>query len=161
MTAKLTQRSPGEKLPSFPAKTHSKSPTTPGLPRWIGAGEAIDRIPAETTHHSPRTMPRVQGAGWDRTKPFHTIMTVKDSKCVHYSGERGLTIRELATIQGFPYRHEFPHDLPESKIQKQIGNAVPASFMKLLYGEVIKTLREADGRGMEDGRTRNSAYEVS
>ena len=74
---------------------------------------------------------------------------------------RGLTLRELATIQGFPYRHEFPLDLPESKIQKQIGNAVPASFMKLLYEEAIKTLRESDGRGVEDGRTRDSAYEVS
>ena len=88
-------------------------------------------------------------------------MTTRDAK-PHYSGTRRLTFRELATIQGFPYSHDFPRELPETKIVKQIGNAVPVSFMKLLFEEAIKTLRETDRPGgVEDGRSREIAFEIS
>lgn len=49
----------------------------------------------------------------------HNVPIIYDGK-----GIRKLTPRECARIQGFDDTYEFPTDLPDSKLYKQIGNSV-------------------------------------
>ena len=137
------------------------------LPRWIGTGEAIDQIPRWADHHNPRQMPIIQAQPYPRQKVFRTLMTNWGGKDIkhHYAGRRNLTLRELATMQGFPFTHRFPVDIPATQVQKQIGNAVPATFMRLIFREAIKTLRETDRHdardgSVQDGRSAASAFEI-
>ena len=135
------------------------------LAPWLGAGEAIDAIPRNATHHLPPRPNCLHGSPIvppgrriDRTVPAQTLLT--SGKIAHYSGRRYLTLREKATLQGFPVTHEFHPALGETAIAKQIGNAVPASFMKQVFGEAIKVLEKTDGRKEENGRTRERAIEI-
>ena len=58
----------------------------------------------------------------------------------HPSGRRGLTCRELASLQTFPHSHVFLG----KTIRKQIGNAVPPLIAKLLFSQVKKQLEKVD-----------------
>lgn len=68
-------------------------------------------------------------------------MTTSGGQNHHPDGYRNLTLREYATLQGFPLSHRF-----EGKaIKRQIGNAVPPSMAKLLFTTARKALEKADG----------------
>ena len=60
---------------------------------------------------------------------------------IHPSGERDLTDREFACLQGFPLEHKFG----KTSVKKQIGNAVPPVVARLVLVEVKKALLKADG----------------
>ena len=60
---------------------------------------------------------------------------------IHPSGQRDLTLREFACLQGFPLEHIFT----EKGVKRQIGNAVPPIVGKLLMEAVKEALLEADG----------------
>jgi len=60
----------------------------------------------------------------------------------HYNGQRRLTIRESAAVQTFPDNFEFVGAM--NACYRQIGNAVPVHFAKLLGEELMRIEREVD-----------------
>ena len=82
----------------------------------------------------------------DSSKPCPTILARGNGKggvCAipHYNGKRRLTIRESATIQTFPEDFEFMGQM--NSCYRQIGNAVPVKFAKLLGLELMRLERGA------------------
>lgn len=63
----------------------------------------------------------------------------------HPTGLRGLTCREVASLQTFPHGHVFKG----KKIRKQIGNAVPPHVSKLIFTCVKKHLEKTDAEEKE------------
>jgi DNA (cytosine-5)-methyltransferase 1 len=81
----------------------------------------------------------------DPDKPSPTILARGNGKggvCAipHYNGKRRLTIRESAAIQTFPDDFEFVGQM--NSCYRQIGNAVPVRFAKLLGHELMRLERE-------------------
>lgn len=68
-------------------------------------------------------------------------MTCSGGQNYHPSGLRDFTIREYASLQGFPLNHRFIG----SYVKKQIGNAVPPSVAKILFEGIKSALDKADG----------------
>lgn len=62
------------------------------------------------------------------------------------NGSRGMTNRELAALQSFPLTHVFHGQ----EIRKQVGNAVPPAFAKVLLGSVRRQLERRDGWGRDE-----------
>lgn len=135
----------------IPPKTHSNK-SADNLPAWVTIKEAIDHFPEpgndcgllnhiassyklsfrNFTGHRPT----------DPDKPSPTILARGNGKggvvaIPHYNGERRLTIRESATIQTFPENFEFVGKM--NSCYRQIGNAVPVRFARML-GEELRTL---------------------
>ncbi len=128
----------------FPSPTHSKEGKG-GLPKWISIKEAIDDLPpVGNTVKDPNnygsayrfvarnfTAHRVTNPD----KPSPTILARGNGKggvCAipHYNGERRLSIRESAVVQTFPRNFVFMGKM--GSCYRQIGNAVPVHFAKLL-----------------------------
>lgn len=140
----------GEKmLFEFPKPTHSKDGKT--LPRWVSIREAIGNLPEiGKTDEDPnnygsayRFVPRNFTAHriTDPEKPSPTILARGNGKggvCAipHYNGERRLSIRESATIQTFPTDFVFFGKM--GSCYRQIGNAVPVAFGKILGDELSR-----------------------
>lgn len=135
-------------LLEFPHPTHFKDKQ----PHWVSIKDAIGNLPDVTeqnddpnnvcsaykvvvrnfTAHRPT----------DPNKPSPTILARGNGKggvCAipHYNGYRRLSVRESATIQTFPNSFIFHGKL--GSCYRQIGNAVPVHFGKLL-GESLKKL---------------------
>lgn len=135
----------------IPPKTHSNK-SVDHLPAWVTIKEAIDHFPEpgddcgflnhvassyklsfrNFTGHRPT----------DPNKPSPTILARGNGKggvvaIPHYNGKRRLTIRESATVQTFPENFEFVGKM--NSCYRQIGNAVPVKFARML-GEELKTL---------------------
>ena len=137
----------------FPKKTHGKN----GTPKpWLSIKSALDHYPdpdspnellnhiysAYKVEYRNFTGHRVTDPG----KPSPTILARGNGKggvCAipHYNGKRRLTIRESATIQTFPEDFEFAGQM--NSCYRQIGNAVPVKFAKLLGQELIRLERDA------------------
>ena len=132
----------------FPKPTHDKS-------NWVTIKEALkDLHPAGDTSIDPNNM----GSSYkivvrnftahrktDPNKPSPTILARGNGKggvCAipHYNGERRLTIRESATIQTFPTNFFFVGKM--GSCYRQIGNAVPVLFGKIL-GEELKRIEDS------------------
>jgi len=132
----------------LPEKTHSKD----GIPKpWLSIKSALDHYPdpdypndllnhiysAYKVEYRNFTGHRAT----DPNKPSPTILARGNGKggvCAipHYNGKRRLTIRESATIQTFPDDYEFVGQM--NSCYRQIGNAVPVKFAKLLGQELIR-----------------------
>ncbi len=54
---------------------------------------------------------------------------------------RDLTLREYASLQGFPATHVFRGNY----VKKQIGNAVPPCVAKVLFESIKRDLERVDG----------------
>lgn len=136
----------------FPKQTHSKNGC---LPHWISIREAIAHFPdpdSENTvlnHiYSAYKVEYRNYTGHRRTdpdKPSPTILARGNGKggvCAipHYNGRRRLTIRESASIQTFPEDFHFCGTM--GSCYRQIGNAVPVKFAKLLGAELMRLERE-------------------
>lgn len=61
----------------------------------------------------------------------------------HPNGERRLTLRELAAIQGFPLEHIFYGS--KTAIQGMIGDAVPPVIFEQFLRRIVRHLEEEDG----------------
>lgn len=141
----------GEKLLfEFPKPSHSKDGKE--LPRWISIKEAIDHFPNpdeenEVLNHiySAYKVEYRNFTGHRQTdpdKPSPTVLARGNGKggvCAipHYNGTRRLSIRESASVQTFP--EDFHFNGTMNACYRQIGNAVPVKFAKLL-GEELKRL---------------------
>ena len=139
-----------EMIVKIPAPTYSKDGHD-GLPKWKSIREAIDYFPdpdSENTvlnHiYSSYKVEYRNFTGHRETnpdKPSPTILARGNGKggvCAipHYSGKRRLTVRESAAIQTFPDGFEFFGKM--GSCYRQIGNAVPVLFAKILGTEFKK-----------------------
>lgn len=137
----------------FPKATHGKKPAD-GLLPWVTISEAIYRFPNPEVPnnvlnhiHSAYKVEYRNFTGHRQTNPDLPSPTIlargngKGGVCAipHYNGLRRLTIRESAAIQTFPDDYEFFGSM--NSCYRQIGNAVPVAFAKLL-GVELKRLEE-------------------
>jgi len=136
----------------FPVKTHGKN----GAPLpWISIKTALDHYPdpdkpnGYLNHvYSSYKVAYRNFTGHRATNPDNPSPTIlargngKGGVCAipHYNGKRRLTIRESATIQTFPENFEFLGQM--NSCYRQIGNAVPVRFAKLLGQELVRLERE-------------------
>lgn len=134
-------------LLTVPPKTHSKDGKV--LPKWITIYEAISHFPEPD---EPNNFPNHVCSTYkvvtrnftghrvtDPSKPSPTILARGNGgggvvAIPHYNGNRRLTIRESASIQTFP--DDFIFYGAMNSCYRQIGNAVPVRFAKLL-GEIL------------------------
>lgn len=144
----------GEKmLFNFPTETHAAKPKNDLLP-WVSIKEAIDDIPdpdmpndvANNVYSAYKVSYRnfTGHRPTDPEKPSPTILARGNGKggvCAipHYNGKRRLTIRESARLQTFPDDFRFIGTM--NACYRQIGNAVPVQFAKLL-GNELKRLEQ-------------------
>ncbi|OHF03445.1 C-5 cytosine-specific DNA methylase [Colletotrichum orchidophilum] len=138
---------PGEKLPPFPRATHSETGAG-GLARYVTVRQALSKIRVTSSFHNPEDEVR-------DTLPLGSVVSNPDEilkRCVtcsggqnmHWSNTRAYTVREFASLQGFPVWHQFA-EAPKSALKKQIGNAFPACVVRLLYEHLKSWLLAEDG----------------
>ena len=136
----------------FPVPTHSRS----GEPKpWVSIEDAIGHFPDPDKENN--VLNHIYSAykvsyrnftghrETDPTKPSPTILARGNGKggvCAipHYNGKRRLTIRESASIQTFPETFHFNGTM--GSCYRQIGNAVPVKFARLLGEELIRLEKE-------------------
>ncbi|KAK1782739.1 S-adenosyl-L-methionine-dependent methyltransferase [Copromyces sp. CBS 386.78] len=138
---------PGEKLPPFPPPTHSpevsRSRRNGGIKPLTTARQALSVIDERRRHdfHQPYLQPfPTPKAPWDGDKPLPYTVTCGAAENYHWSGTRQFSPLEYALLQGFPLHHQFAGNC----IKKQIGNAFPPIFVKLLYQHLANWLDTQD-----------------
>lgn len=139
-----------EMLFQFPKPNHSKDGKE--LPKWVSIKDAIDHFPDPDKENNVinhiYSAYKVEYRNFtghrqtDPDKPSPTILARGNGKggvCAipHYNGMRRLSIRESASVQTFPENFHFVGSM--NACYRQIGNAVPVRFAKLL-GEELKRL---------------------
>lgn len=143
-----------EKLFRFPVPTHDKNGMN-GLLKWVSVKDAIGHFPnPDETHEVLNHVYSAYKVNFrnftghrqtDPDKPSPTILARGNGGggvCAipHYNGQRRMTIRESASVQTFPENFEFVGAM--NACYRQIGNAVPVRFSKLLGDELIRLERE-------------------
>ena len=136
----------------FPEKTNGAKDT---VHPWVSIKKAIDHFPDPDTpntvvnhvysHYKVEFRNFTGHRQTDPDKPSPTILARGNGKggvCAipHYNGKRRLTIRESASIQTFPEDFEFIGAM--NSCYRQIGNAVPVHFAKLLGQELMRIEQE-------------------
>ena len=139
-----------EMLFQFPKPNHSKDGKE--LPKLVSIKDAIDHFPDPDKENNVinhiYSAYKVEYRNFtghrqtDPDKPSPTILARGNGKggvCAipHYNGMRRLSIRESASVQTFPENFHFVGSM--NACYRQIGNAVPVRFAKLL-GEELKRL---------------------
>ncbi|KXH57109.1 C-5 cytosine-specific DNA methylase [Colletotrichum salicis] len=138
---------PGEKLPPFPRATHSETGAG-GLLKYVTIKDALKKIKDDSTFHNPEneirnTLP-VGSVVSDPNQILKRCVTCSGGGNMHYSNTRAYTVREFASLQGFPFWHHFA-EAPKSALKKQIGNAFPACVVRPLYEHLKNWLLAEDG----------------
>jgi DNA (cytosine-5)-methyltransferase 1 len=133
----------------FPIPTNSKEGTE--KPLWVSIQEALSHFPDPDTpnnvinhEYSQYKISTRNFTGHritDPSKPCPTILARGNGgggvvAIPHYNGKRRLTIRESAAIQTFPDDFQFYGRM--NSCYRQIGNAVPVRFAKLLGEELVR-----------------------
>ncbi|KAJ4246227.1 hypothetical protein NW757_009681 [Fusarium falciforme] len=137
----LIAAAPGERLPPFPQPTHGPEA---GLLPYNSIGTAIRGIrPGDDLHdldnvkyYEPRRAP------YDPNRLAGTI-TTRGGDFYYPDGTRNLTLREYASLQGFPKNHQFLGTM--TSIKRQIGNAFPPNTVRVLYKHIEQWLLKEDG----------------
>ncbi|EEU46991.1 uncharacterized protein NECHADRAFT_35564 [Fusarium vanettenii 77-13-4] len=137
----LIAAAPGERLPPFPQPTHGPEA---GLLPYNSIGKAIRGIrPGDDLHdldnvkyYQPRRAP------YDANRLAGTI-TTRGGDFYYPDGTRNLTLREYASLQGFPKNHQFLGTM--TSIKRQIGNAFPPNTVRVLYKHIEQWLLKEDG----------------
>ena len=133
---------PVEAFP-FPQKTHSKDGV--GMEPWVSIRSAIEGLPsvhdANGDPNNRYSKYKVVYRNFTAHRPTNpdspspTILARGNGKggvCTipHYNGTRRLSVRESAVVQTFPTDYVFIGSL--GSCYRQIGNAVPVAFGRLL-----------------------------
>lgn len=142
----LIAAAPGERLPPFPAPTHGSGD---GLMPYNTIGKVLRGIrPGDDLHdldnvqyYNPERPP------YDPERLAGTI-TTRGGDFYYPDGSRKLTLRELASMQGFPKSHRFLGNM--TSIKRQIGNAFPPTAVRVLYKHIEKWLLKEDGMIPDD-----------
>lgn len=143
---RLINHSPGEPLPQIPHPTHSPVESGPPhtLPPHVSVEKVLASIPRNAADHDIASVtwaPERYRMPWDSTKILPRAMTTTGGQNYHPSGTRDLTLREYASLQGFPPKHLFGGKY----VKRQIGNAVPPIVAKVLFGSLKRDLERQDG----------------
>ncbi|KAI1623149.1 cytosine-5--methyltransferase [Exophiala viscosa] len=142
----LIASGPGEKLSPFPAPTHGLQP---GLHPPPTIRQAIRKIPYHPRLHNIAATrlfdPPKSQLSWDKVTGTITC-NGGAAKVYHPRGRRKYTMRELLALQTFPASFDFPRENPPTKtlMRRQIGNAVPPAFSRVLFETVRDALKEND-----------------
>ncbi|CAD6439809.1 0ac47ab5-00d6-48f0-b3a0-fbc7dabbf3e4 [Sclerotinia trifoliorum] len=135
---------PGEALPHMPKYTyhppHLRSATKKP---YKTPNQVLSTILPNVPNHEPHSpqLNRANYVPWDGSLICGCILTSGGIGLGLPDGSRGMTNRELAALQGFPSKHVFYGQ----EIRKQVGNAVPPVFGRILLGSVRRQLERRDG----------------
>ncbi len=129
--------SQGTKLPDMPIPTHSGHPSILGILPHVTIKEALTNVPRWPDHREPSALPEPHKRD-KGDRPARTVM--KNMIVAHFSGRRNLSLEEYARLQGFPTEHRFG----KIGVKKQICNAQPPLFGKILYTALKKHLQKQD-----------------
>ncbi|KAF7874911.1 hypothetical protein EAF04_002085 [Stromatinia cepivora] len=135
---------PGEALPHMPQYTyhppHLRSATKKP---YKTPNQVLSTILPNAPNHDPYNpqLNRASYVPWDGSLISGCILTGGGIGLGLPDGSRGMTNRELGALQGFPLKHVFYGQ----EIRKQVGNAVPPVFGKVLLGSVRRQLERRDG----------------
>lgn len=134
---------PGEKLPTFPKATHSLEGEG-GLRPFNTISRAISGIRQGDDLHDLAGA-RSNGPRGPRYDPNRLAGTITTSGGEMYfpDGTRDFTLREYASLQGFPKTHRFKGT--KTSIKRQIGNAFPPNTVYVLYQHIENWLLKEDG----------------
>ncbi|KAI5917826.1 S-adenosyl-L-methionine-dependent methyltransferase [Camillea tinctor] len=137
---------PGEELPPFPGPTHSEHPVPgDGMRPFVTVASMLRKIPRNAEQydelHNPGELPWKHFRPWDPNIYLRRCITTNGGVGnYHFSGKRDFTLREYATLQGFPV--DYPFRTPARK--RQIGNAFPPPVVKRLYMHIRQWLEQKD-----------------
>ncbi len=78
---------------------------------------------------------------WDKPSPTITtkFFSISNGRFAHPEENRGLSLREGATLQTFPKDYEFI-GTGMGPVGKMIGNALPPYFAKLIGEKIVSSL---------------------
>ena len=81
---------------------------------------------------------------WDKPSPTITtkFYSISNGRFIHPEENRGISLREGATLQTFPINYVF-HSKYITTVAKMIGNAVPPEFARRIGTEIIKSYKES------------------
>lgn len=143
----------------FPSPTHARHPETSGLRPWVTVSEALAPIPepggsSDALPNQVFSKYKVTDRNFtghrktDPEKPSPTILARGNGKggvcaIMHPKNHRRMSVRESATVQTFPLAFEFCGAL--NSCYRQVGNAVPVRFAKVL-GDVLACLDKETGQ---------------
>ena len=131
----------GESLPPFPASTHG-IPNSP----FVTIAQAINSIPTDALDHDPDreiAHPNHPMAEQSMDRPLLNTITTKRAGLWHPTAGRRFTVRETASLQGFPLNHQFAG--ADGDKLRQIGTAVPPPMARAILQEVRMSLLQTDG----------------
>ncbi|KAA8572698.1 hypothetical protein EYC84_003289 [Monilinia fructicola] len=141
---------PGEPLPHMPQYTYTEPfLSTASQKPYRTPNEALSSIPANAPNHDPQNpqLHRSNYVPWDGSVICGCILTGGGIGLGLPNGSRGMTNRELAALQTFPLQHVFHGQ----EIRRQVGNAVPPVFGKILLGSLRRQLERRDGWARKEG----------
>ena len=80
---------------------------------------------------------------WDKPAPTITtkFFSISNGRFAHPEENRGLSLREGATLQTFPKDYEFI-GTAMAPVAKMIGNAIPPDFAKLIGERIVSSLEK-------------------
>lgn len=123
----------------------------PGKLPYVTVGNAfksLDRM-LEKVANNPETMdpiPNLDGSSWSNPDEKDILTLDKPSGTIRCGGHawhptknRGITVREAATLQSYPHTYEFVGSLTAQ--YKQVGNAVPGRMARAIAMAVKESLR--------------------
>ena len=122
-----------------------------GKKKYTSVGSILNLIPGGATQHDVDSTWGKQGRG---SKPCDLekilpCLTTSGSDHYHHPAGHAFTHRELAAIQGFFHRHTFIGHCA-GVIKRQIGNAVPPMFAKILFESIRKQLETNDAKEKQE-----------
>jgi len=143
---------PGQELPPFPAATHGPED---GLKPHVSLGRAIAAIPPWATDHDVEAQKRnfairpLNRSEANVNLPHQHLITTAGAQFLLRDGGRlyAPTIRQNMRLQTFPDHYQITGTKTDA--YKQIGNAVPCTFMKQIFREVGNTLEKSDREARE------------
>ena len=134
---------PGETLPPFPRPTHSEGGVGGSKP-YTTIRSALNGIRPGDNLHDLNTVKRFYPpkAPYNPNRLAGTL-TTGGADFAYPDGSRDFTLREYASLQGFPRYHKFQGT--KTSIKRQIGNAFPPNTVRVLYQHLERWLLQQDG----------------